>query len=139
MTDRVSSPEQTSLAQRIVTAPRLNDAALAALRVNAWLEELSPADSGEIGELMRASLRLETVLHSVAENSPFLWDLVSRDAQRLLRLLRSDPDAHFERVLAEADGTGHAENFARIALPHGTARGSIVTIIPTCITEGLLA
>jgi len=102
MTDRVSSPEQTSLAQRIVTAPRLNDAALAALRVNAWLEELSPADSGEIGELMRASLRLETVLHSVAENSPFLWDLVSRDAQRLLRLLRSDPDAHFERVLAEA-------------------------------------
>ncbi|HWU02277.1 MAG TPA: MiaB/RimO family radical SAM methylthiotransferase [Novosphingobium sp.] len=44
-----------------------------------------------------------------------------------------------QRVLAEADGTGHAENFARIALPHGTARGSIVTIIPTCITEGLLA
>jgi len=41
-------------------------------------------------------------------------------------------------VLAERDGTGHAENFARVALPPGTVAGSIMTIIPTGIEEGLL-
>ncbi|MDE1915083.1 MAG: MiaB/RimO family radical SAM methylthiotransferase [Sphingomonadales bacterium] len=44
-----------------------------------------------------------------------------------------------QRVLAERDGTGHAENFARLALPEGTPAGQIVTIIPTRISEGLLA
>ncbi|VVT18243.1 MiaB/RimO family radical SAM methylthiotransferase [Erythrobacter sp. EC-HK427] len=43
-----------------------------------------------------------------------------------------------QRVLAEADGTGYAENFARVALPEGTQRGAIVTVTPTASTEGLL-
>lgn len=42
-------------------------------------------------------------------------------------------------VLAERDGTGHAPNFARIKLPPATPPGSIVTITPTQIIEGLLA
>ncbi len=42
------------------------------------------------------------------------------------------------QVLAEKDGTGHAENFARVALPSGTEPGTIVTITPTRIVEGLL-
>ena len=41
-------------------------------------------------------------------------------------------------VLAEADGTGHAGNFARVALPPGTARGAVVAITPRAVTEGLL-
>ncbi len=43
------------------------------------------------------------------------------------------------KVLAEKDGTGHAENFARVQLAPGTAAGTIVTITPTQIIEGLLA
>ena len=42
-------------------------------------------------------------------------------------------------VLAERDGTGHAPNFARVLLPPGTRPGTIVTITPTRIAEGLLA
>ena len=41
-------------------------------------------------------------------------------------------------VLAEADGTGHAENFARFALPAGTRRGEMLTLVPTSLAEGLL-
>ena len=44
-----------------------------------------------------------------------------------------------QRVLAERDGTGHAENFARVRLAPGTPPGTIVTVTPTRITEGLLA
>lgn len=43
-----------------------------------------------------------------------------------------------QTVLAEADGTGHAENFARIALPAGTPRGALVIVTPAAFSEGLL-
>ena len=42
-------------------------------------------------------------------------------------------------VLAERDGTGHAPSFARVQLPPGTPAGTIVTVTPTRIIEGLLA
>lgn len=42
-------------------------------------------------------------------------------------------------VLAERDGTGHAPNFARVALPPGTPAGELVSITPTRIDQGLLA
>lgn len=41
-------------------------------------------------------------------------------------------------VLAEADGTGHAENFARVAVPAGSPTGSIVQVTPTRLEKGLL-
>lgn len=43
------------------------------------------------------------------------------------------------QVLAERDGTGHAENFARVLLPPATPPGTVVTVTPTRITDGLLA
>ncbi len=42
-------------------------------------------------------------------------------------------------ILAERDGTGHAPNFARVQLPPGIKAGTIVTVTPTRIVEGLLA
>jgi threonylcarbamoyladenosine tRNA methylthiotransferase MtaB len=43
-----------------------------------------------------------------------------------------------QTVLAESDGTGHAPNFARLAVPVGTPRGAVVTVTPTRLVEGLL-
>ncbi|MCB2047327.1 MAG: MiaB/RimO family radical SAM methylthiotransferase [Novosphingobium sp.] len=42
-------------------------------------------------------------------------------------------------VLAESDGTGHAENFAPVSLPAGIGRGEIVTVTPRKVIEGMLA
>ena len=42
------------------------------------------------------------------------------------------------QVLAEADGMGHGENFAPLRLPTGTARGTVVTITPSRVVEGML-
>ncbi len=36
------------------------------------------------------------------------------------------------QVLAEADGTGYTPDFARVAVPDGTPRGTIATVRPTC-------
>ncbi len=42
-------------------------------------------------------------------------------------------------ILAERDGTGYAPNYARVALPHGTAAGEIIEVTPGAVREGLLA
>jgi len=41
-------------------------------------------------------------------------------------------------VLAEADGAGYAGNFARVRVPQGTPRGSLIAITPQSVTGGLL-
>lgn len=43
-----------------------------------------------------------------------------------------------QQVLAERDGTGHAPNFARVRLAPQTQAGTIVTVTPTKVVEGLL-
>jgi threonylcarbamoyladenosine tRNA methylthiotransferase MtaB len=43
------------------------------------------------------------------------------------------------RVLAESDGTGHAENFAPVRLAAASPRGAVVTIVPRSLAEGMLA
>lgn len=42
-------------------------------------------------------------------------------------------------VLAERDGTGHSPEFAGYRLPEGSLPGTLVTLTPTKIEEGLLA
>ncbi|WP_226698852.1 MiaB/RimO family radical SAM methylthiotransferase [Qipengyuania gaetbuli] len=41
-------------------------------------------------------------------------------------------------VLAERDGTGYSQNFARVRIPAGTEAGRIVTIAPKTIEDNLL-
>ena len=42
-------------------------------------------------------------------------------------------------ILAERDGTGYGPQYARVALPHGTAAGQIIEVTPSEVREGLLA
>ena len=42
-------------------------------------------------------------------------------------------------VLAEADGTGYSPQFARVKLPKGTPRGSIVSVTPKTLEDNLLS
>ncbi len=59
-------------------------------------------------------------------------------AQVRLNWLKSHIGLPLE-ILAERDGTGHAPDFARVRLPEGVEPGSLVTIAPTRLVEGLLA
>jgi threonylcarbamoyladenosine tRNA methylthiotransferase MtaB len=58
-----------------------------------------------------------------AERARWLGSLVGKPAQ----------------VLAERDGTGHSPDFAPYRLPDGIAPGSLVTMTPARIIEGMLA
>ncbi len=44
-----------------------------------------------------------------------------------------------QTILAEADGCGYSPGYARVAAPAGTQTGTIVTVTPTKLEQGLLA
>ncbi|HZD89001.1 MAG TPA: bifunctional [glutamine synthetase] adenylyltransferase/[glutamine synthetase]-adenylyl-L-tyrosine phosphorylase, partial [Pseudolabrys sp.] len=89
-----------TLAARIVVAPLLVEPEAARAKLADWRGDLPPAEAGALEALLAAHPILDTLLASLGESSPYLWDLVSRDAQRLLRLLRADPDRHLPELLA---------------------------------------
>lgn len=94
-------PRDATLAGRIVTAPQLVDQKAARARVTDWLAGLPAGEAKPLKARLAAHPTVNTVLASLAENSPYLWGLASREPQRLLRLLDCDPDRHLADLLAE--------------------------------------
>jgi glutamate-ammonia-ligase adenylyltransferase len=99
-TGSASADPHETLAQRIVTAPRLIDGEAARGRVDEWLAGIAPAESAPLKALLLSRPIIATVLQSLSESSPYLWDLASREPDRLLRLLNADPDRYFAELLA---------------------------------------
>ena len=106
----ISADPHTSLAQRVVTTPRLIDAQAARGRVDEWLAGLAPAESASLKSLFLAHPILATLIESLSESSPYLWDLASREPERLLRLLNADPDRHLAELLAGHGAAAAASN-----------------------------
>jgi len=90
-----------TLAQRIATTPRLVDPDLARARVADWSAGLAPDDARLLAKLLSANPCVGTLLESLSESSPYLWELASSEPTRLLRLLQSDPDRYLSSFLAE--------------------------------------
>ena len=88
------------LAARIVTAPYLVEEAAARARLDEWLAGLAAPEAKALKGLLTAQPLLRQLLESLAESSPYLWDLASREPERLLRLLNADPDRHLADLLA---------------------------------------
>ena len=96
-----AAPNGATLADRIVTAPRLAEPKAAKARIAEWLAGVQPAQAKSLKALLAARRTVATLLESLAENSPYLWELASRDPRRLLRLFDADPDRHLTSLLAE--------------------------------------
>ncbi len=90
-----------TLAGRVVAAPKLSDAKVARKRVADWLGSAPSASAKAIASLFAANRNLSTLLEGIGESSPFLWELMTADAARLVRIFRSDPDDHFRALLSE--------------------------------------
>jgi [glutamine synthetase] adenylyltransferase / [glutamine synthetase]-adenylyl-L-tyrosine phosphorylase len=94
-------PSGATLVQRIVTAPHLVEAKAARARVSDWLARLPGTEAKPLKALFAAHKIVNTLIESVAESSPYLWELASSDPQRLLGLLGCDPDRHLATLLAK--------------------------------------
>src|SRR5262249_16305381 len=83
----------------ITAAPRLTDHKSAAKRVADWLSGLKSAQAAQIKALITRKTAIGTLLESLAESSPYLWELATRDPERLMRLFGADPDQHLANLL----------------------------------------
>ena len=69
-----------TLAERIVTAPHLVQPKAARARMAEWLAGLPGTQAKALKALLSAHPTVATLLQSLAESSPFLWELASGDA-----------------------------------------------------------
>jgi [glutamine synthetase] adenylyltransferase / [glutamine synthetase]-adenylyl-L-tyrosine phosphorylase len=93
--------KETTLADQIATAPRLVEPKIARTRVDDWLSGLASMEARPLKALLADKPIVNKLLESLAESSPYLWELASRQPKRLLRLLRADPQKHLTALLAE--------------------------------------
>jgi [glutamine synthetase] adenylyltransferase / [glutamine synthetase]-adenylyl-L-tyrosine phosphorylase len=87
-----------ALAARLVDGPHVPAPDKAEEILQAWLADLEPAQSAEIGELL-ARPKAGTLLRGIAEFSPYLFDLIRADGARLIRLLRCEPETHLVSLI----------------------------------------
>jgi [glutamine synthetase] adenylyltransferase / [glutamine synthetase]-adenylyl-L-tyrosine phosphorylase len=92
------APSSTSLVTRLVEAPHLPAPDAAPSRLREWLTGVAPQQAAAITGLLDDPLA-GRLLRGIAEFSPYLFDLVSADAARLIRLLRCDPDSHLASLI----------------------------------------
>lgn len=93
-----------SLASRITGFPQVLSNQDAGGRLADWIANLADREAGqELTALFASHPAAYSLVSSLPYFSPYLWDLASSDAARLLTILKSDPDAHLASLLT-ADG-----------------------------------
>ncbi len=88
-----------TLAEAIVTAPKLLDPERARTHIADWVAGLPSDEAAPLRAHLARNAAVQTLLESLAESSPYLWELIAREPQRVLRLLDCNPDRHFAALL----------------------------------------
>ena len=99
---READADSRSLAARFVSGPHLAVPEKAEQRLNDWLADLPSDQAAEFEDLLTRFPLGRRIFASVAEASPYLFELVRTDAPRALRLLRCDPDQHLAQLIEGA-------------------------------------
>src|SRR5262249_47923876 len=107
----------TTLSERIAIAPRLLDPKMARNRVTQWLSELGAVEAKQIKALLASRPTVNTLLESLAESSPYLWELASREPERLLRLFHTNPARHLTPLLTTQSPTPPSPHYEPPTLP----------------------
>jgi glutamate-ammonia-ligase adenylyltransferase len=96
------TPDGGALAARILTAPLLIDSSAAKARLSEWLAGLPESEAAPIRALLAAHPVVQTLLESLSESSPFLWDLVTAAPARVPALMADAPERHLDELLARS-------------------------------------
>jgi [glutamine synthetase] adenylyltransferase / [glutamine synthetase]-adenylyl-L-tyrosine phosphorylase len=112
------SADDRSLAARFVTGPQLFSPDEAERRLSGWLNDLPAGQRSAFDDICAASPQARTILTSIAEASPYLFDLIRADAARALRVLGADPDRRIAELVAgiRTDMTTAADDAAAMQL-----------------------
>jgi [glutamine synthetase] adenylyltransferase / [glutamine synthetase]-adenylyl-L-tyrosine phosphorylase len=94
----VGSP---SLAARFVEAPQLSEPDKATLLLSGWLSGMAPPQAAGFEELFARFPHARQIFTSIAEASPYLFELIRSDADRACKILQSEPDRHFAELIEQ--------------------------------------
>src|SRR5262245_39750219 len=90
-----------TLAERVVTAPRLSGPESARQRLDGWLHEIGQTPAGAtLKQVLAKRPAVRALLEGIADGSSYLWDLARADPDRLVGLLDTDPDSRLKALVA---------------------------------------
>jgi [glutamine synthetase] adenylyltransferase / [glutamine synthetase]-adenylyl-L-tyrosine phosphorylase len=87
------------LAARFVDGPHVSAPDKAEQRLADWLTDLESEQAAAIADLVARYPLAKTIILGVAEASPYLFDLVSADGARAIRLLECEPEAYLAQLI----------------------------------------
>jgi [glutamine synthetase] adenylyltransferase / [glutamine synthetase]-adenylyl-L-tyrosine phosphorylase len=91
--------KSTTLAARFVGGPLISAPDQAKGRLKEWLADLVPEQAADIDRLLQRFPTARTIFLGLADASPYLFDLVSTDAPRVIRLLLCEPERHLAQLI----------------------------------------
>ena len=120
-------PIPATLAERVATAPRLLNPDAARQRLDEWLDEISQTQTAATLKRMLAERpNVRTLLTGLADGSPYLWELVCADPERLIGVLAADPDCRIKALIASATAIATSEDEAMQRLRRMKAEGALL-------------
>ncbi|MBN9004733.1 MAG: bifunctional [glutamine synthetase] adenylyltransferase/[glutamine synthetase]-adenylyl-L-tyrosine phosphorylase [Rhizobiales bacterium] len=129
--------DRASLATRLVDGPKVFALADSERRLEDWLSDLTPEQSGAIRTLAGASPRLQAILLGVAESSPYLFDLMRADPDRMLRLFRGEPERELARLIGTMSDVVTAEDEAEAMRRLRATKAEAALLIALCDIGGV--
>jgi [glutamine synthetase] adenylyltransferase / [glutamine synthetase]-adenylyl-L-tyrosine phosphorylase len=117
-----------TLAERVVTAPRLLNPHTARQRLDEWLGGISQTPAGAtLKRTLAERPNVRALLSGLADSSPYLWELVRADPERLIGILAADPDCRIKALIASAMGEiAASEDEAMCRLRRVKAEGALL-------------
>lgn len=100
-----SSGDSASLAARLTGGPWTFAADDARRALDGWLDDQDPEPAAALRAVFFEYPTARAVFEGLVEASPYLFDLVRGDPARTLRVLRTNPDVHFEQLVAHVVAT----------------------------------
>ncbi len=97
------NPEVTpaTLAERVVTAPRLSAPETARQGLDGWLAEIAQTPAAAaLKQVLAERPNVRALLEGIADGSSYLWELACADPDRLVALLDTDPESRLKAVIA---------------------------------------
>ncbi len=129
--------DRACLAARLADVPKVLAPAEAERRLEDWLSELTPEQSGAMRALTAAFPPVLAILLGVAESSPYLFDLMRADPDRTLRLFRGEPEGHLARLIAQISAAAEAGDEAEAMRQLRAVKAEAALLIALCDIGGV--
>jgi len=137
---RKTARPASGLAAAIRRAPRVTAPKEARARVGEWLGEIARSTAGKALKPLLASAKpteLGNLVSSIAESSPYLWDLIRADADRFAGIVEAEAEERFASILAAARAAGEVDAEAEAMRTLRRAKAEAALLIALCDIGGI--